>query len=72
MLGHEITAAPITHRPANDRFFHPRLRGFLITCRFNNGAQITISSIAPNSSLAIERLDRHFADQINGYTVKRL
>lgn len=72
MLGHEINAAPMPHRPANDHFFRPRLRGFSITCRFNNGAQMTISTIAPNSSMAIERLDRHFADQINGYTVKRL
>lgn len=71
-MAHEISSAPVPHRPSNDSHFLPRLRGFSITCRFINGAVVTFPAIAQNSSLAIQHLDEQFAEQIKGYTVKSL
>jgi hypothetical protein len=63
-----ITQAP--PRPANDSRW--RLRGFAITCRFRNGAALTLTAIAPNSSMAICNCERMFEGYTTGYTVRSL
>jgi hypothetical protein len=71
-FAHEICRPPNTCRPSNDSTFVKPLRGFNITCRFKNGAEVTIPTVAVNSSLAIQHLDEHFPDQVNGFTVSYL
>jgi hypothetical protein len=57
-------------RSANDGRW--RLRGYRITCKFRNGAVVTIPTIAANSSQAIYHLDCLFEGQATGYTVRAL
>lgn len=72
MMAHEICQAPTNSRPSNDTNYMKPLRGFDITCRFRNGTEVTITTIAVNSSTAIQQLDDQFENEVDGYTVSTL
>lgn len=71
MHAHEITTKPTLARPANAAYFHPRMRGFDITCRLPGGHETVVTTIAADSTIAIDHCHDAF-ECVIGVTVRTL
>lgn len=65
MSAHEITR-PSTIPSANDSRFTQRLRVFELTYRLRNGHVGMLTTVARNSSLAIDHLATIYGDSLRG------